>query len=345
MPTAPSRRRGATRRGARNEPRARRRGARSRIAPSRHCGSANAHRGWKRQPVGSIPGCGGDPGIVGRRCPLRSGCGAALINARVYGCSGRANIAAVSATSITWPPYMMTIREARPASRPRSWVTNNTAMPNSCCSSLISSVICACTVTSRAVVGSSAISSFGRHTSAVAIITRCCMPPENWKEYCFAREAGSGMPTLRSMSTARASAARRETGSWARTTSAICSPTVHDGCRLDIGSWNTMPRSRPRRSRSSFFERVSRSSPSNRMRPLTRWLRPGSRPMIASAVIVLPEPLSPARPSTSPAPISKLTSSRIDTHPRSAGRSTDRCSICSNVFIAPVRGHRASRRR
>ena len=39
--------------------------------------------------------------------------------------------------------------------------------------------ICAWTVTSSAVVGSSAISSFGLHESAIAIITRWRMPPEN----------------------------------------------------------------------------------------------------------------------------------------------------------------------
>jgi hypothetical protein len=35
-------------------------------------------------------------------------------------------------------------------------------------------------VTSSAVVGSSAISSFGSQASAMAIITRWRMPPENW---------------------------------------------------------------------------------------------------------------------------------------------------------------------
>ena len=39
--------------------------------------------------------------------------------------------------------------------------------------------ICACTVTSSAVVGSSAISSAGRHPIAMAIITRCSMPPDS----------------------------------------------------------------------------------------------------------------------------------------------------------------------
>ena len=40
--------------------------------------------------------------------------------------------------------------------------------------------ICACVVTSSAVVGSSAISSAGSLMSAIAIITRWRMPPENW---------------------------------------------------------------------------------------------------------------------------------------------------------------------
>ena len=55
-----------------------------------------------------------------------------------------------------------------------------TAELNSSCRSRIRSRICACTVTSSAVVGSSAISSSGSHDSAIAIIARCRMPPENW---------------------------------------------------------------------------------------------------------------------------------------------------------------------
>ena len=54
-----------------------------------------------------------------------------------------------------------------------------TAVPVSAWSRSISSRICACTVTSSAVVGSSAISSFGELISAIAIIARWRMPPEN----------------------------------------------------------------------------------------------------------------------------------------------------------------------
>ena len=54
------------------------------------------------------------------------------------------------------------------------------AMPSRSCSSCTSSMICACVVTSSAVVGSSAISSDGLVASPMAIITRWRMPPENW---------------------------------------------------------------------------------------------------------------------------------------------------------------------
>ena len=38
----------------------------------------------------------------------------------------------------------------------------------------------ACTVTSSAVVGSSATSTFGWHATAMAIMTRWRMPPDSW---------------------------------------------------------------------------------------------------------------------------------------------------------------------
>ena len=54
------------------------------------------------------------------------------------------------------------------------------ALPKSSWSLLIRFMICACVVTSSAVVGSSAISRSGLLISAIAIITRWRMPPENW---------------------------------------------------------------------------------------------------------------------------------------------------------------------
>ena len=54
----------------------------------------------------------------------------------------------------------------------------------------MTSRICACTVTSSAVVGSSAISTSGSLAIAMAIIARWRMPPENSCGYCLARVLG-----------------------------------------------------------------------------------------------------------------------------------------------------------
>ena len=53
------------------------------------------------------------------------------------------------------------------------------AIPSRFCSPARSSRICACTVTSSAVVGSSAISTSGSQASAMAIITRWRWPPDS----------------------------------------------------------------------------------------------------------------------------------------------------------------------
>ena len=54
------------------------------------------------------------------------------------------------------------------------------AVPNSSWTLLITLSTWAWTVTSSAVVGSSAMSSAGFRATAIAIITRWRMPPENW---------------------------------------------------------------------------------------------------------------------------------------------------------------------
>ena len=81
------------------------------------------------------------------------------------------------ASSIARPAYMTTTSSATSATTPRSCVIMMIAVPCSACSCRISSRICACVVTSSAVVGSSAISRSGSLISAIAIITRCRMPP------------------------------------------------------------------------------------------------------------------------------------------------------------------------
>ena len=92
------------------------------------------------------------------------------------------------------PAYMTATRSARPAITPRSWVTRITDIPSRCRRSSISSRICFWIVTSSAVVGSSAISSLGSQASAMAIMTRCRIPPENWCGYSPSRSPGLRHP-------------------------------------------------------------------------------------------------------------------------------------------------------
>ena len=91
-------------------------------------------------------------------------------------------------------------------------------------------------VTSRAVVGSSAISSLGSHASAMAIITRWRMPPDSSWGYCFRRFSGSLMPTSVSSSLARSLASFLDLPVCSKITSRIWLPMVYTGFRLVMGS-------------------------------------------------------------------------------------------------------------
>ena len=103
-------------------------------------------------------------------------------------------------------------------------MTSSSAMPVSARRPSSRSRICACTVTSSAVVGSSATRISGSHASAIAISARWRIPPENSCGRDRARRAASGMPTRSSTSTARVHAALRDAAECVRYTSAIWSP-------------------------------------------------------------------------------------------------------------------------
>ena len=77
------------------------------------------------------------------------------------------------------PAYITMIRSAIPATTPRSWVIR---ISEACVCSFAArsaSSTWAWMVTSSAVVGSSAIITSGSLAMAMAITTRCRMPPEN----------------------------------------------------------------------------------------------------------------------------------------------------------------------
>ena len=159
------------------------------------------HRGAKAQP-------GGRPQHVRRRAgdrdqPRRARAPAGTPSRpRVYGCEHSRNSDSTSPRSTARPAYMTCTRSTTRATTPRSWVISTIAVLSSCWMRCITSRIWACTVTSSAVVGSSAMSTSGSLAIAMAIITRWRMPPENSCGYCSARWAGCGMPTMPSRSTA-----------------------------------------------------------------------------------------------------------------------------------------------
>src|SRR5437764_3370469 len=143
-------------------------------------GCAYGQRGWKWQPEGGLMRLGGVPGMGNRSASsLPSSRGIERSRPQVYGCSGRANTASAEAVSTIRPAYMTATSSAISATTPRSCVMITIAIPSSRWRRSISARIWAWTVTSSAVVGSSAIRSFGSLASAIAIMARWRIPPEN----------------------------------------------------------------------------------------------------------------------------------------------------------------------
>ena len=182
--------------------------------------------------------------------------------------------------------------------------------------------ICACTVTSSAVVGSSAMSRSGSPARAMAIIARCRMPPDNWWGYARAASEGSGIATSSSNAIARSSASRPRARPCTARTSAICVPTVCTGSSAVIGSWKTNPIRRPRTPHHSSSDRPTRSRPSSSTAPPVVRPGAGTRPMTPNAVSDLPLPDSPTRPSVSPRWMSNDTPRTACSQPAPRGNAT-----------------------
>ncbi len=235
----------------------------------------------------------------------------------------------MGAFSTTRPAYITAISSARPATTPRSWVTRIMPMKRSRCWNWSRSRIWACTVTSRAVVGSSAKSSLGPQASAMAIITRWRMPPESWWGYSFSRRAGSGMPTdlSRARATSLASCLEMSRCSWSD--SVIWRPILRTGLRAVMGSWNTIAICWPQYGRMSLGDSWAMSAPSKRMRP-SRTALGASSPMIERASTDLPDPDSPTMPRVLPRSRVKVMPATALTMPRSVWNEVRRSSISSS---------------
>ena len=115
----------------------------------------------------------------------------------------------------------------------------STAVSSSDWSWLTRSRTSASTVASSPVVGSSRINNSGFLASAMAITTRCCMPPESWCGYRVSTLDGSAICTVTSASFARSRASLLGTPSTVNA-SATCVPTFSDGFNAEPGFWYTI---------------------------------------------------------------------------------------------------------
>ncbi len=195
-----------------------------------------------------------------------------------------------------------------------SWVISTIAAPVSRLRSAIRSRISACTVTSSAVVGSSAISRSGPQAIAAAIITRWRMPPDSSCGYCLRRRFASGMRTFSSHSCACAIAALASMPRCSRSGSAICSPMRTCGVSAVSGSWKIIVILEPRMSFSWPGFSPSSSLPLNLADPSARPFC-ANRPITAMKVWLLPDPLSPTTPRHSPRPTLSETPRTASTTP------------------------------
>src|SRR5213594_483865 len=195
----------------------------------------------------------------------------------------------------------------------RSWEIKIIERSSSRLSRSRSSRICAWIMTSSAVTGSSAITIRGLHARAIAIITRCRMPPENSCGYSRARSRW--IPTSSRSSPTRFIAASLSTLSWMTIGSAIWSPIRFTGFSAFIAPWKMIEMCFHRIPRSWPSETFARSYPTYSIVPSTIFPFDGRRRMIDRAAVVLPQPLSPASPRLSPSPKVKSTPSTARTVP------------------------------
>ena len=163
----------------------------------------------------------------------------------VYGWSGLLNNSSTGAISTIWPAYITQTLSAVWATTPKSWVINIIPEFIWFCNSFIKSRICAWIVTSSAVVGSSAIKTWGLQLKAIAIITLCLIPPDNWWGNCLAITSAFSIPTFFRRSTAFAWRCFLSKSVWYNKASSICSPILINGLRDANGSWNIIPISPP----------------------------------------------------------------------------------------------------
>ncbi len=222
-------------------------------------------------------------------------------------------MSAVVPLSTTSPAYMTTPLSQVSAITERSWLMRMKERSSSVRSRWMSSRICACTMTSSAVVGSSPMTSLGLQARAMAIMARWRMPPLSWCGKSITRLGL--MPTRSKSSRTRTIALASERPSCSWMGSAICLPVSRTGLSAFIAPWKMMLISFQRILLMPYSVRLARLRPSKRTSPETMRPFSGSSLSRLSAAVVLPQPDSPARPRLSPGATVKETSCTALTSP------------------------------
>src|SRR5436309_360693 len=269
-------------------------------ASCRQRSSTRGHRGWNGQPAGGFAGSGGCPSMAVRRSRPSPSLGIDSRRAWVYGWAGALKIWRIGPASTIRPAYITATRSHILATIPRLWVMKIIARWRARCRSRSRFRYCAWMVTSRLVVGSSAIKRRGSHEIAIAPTMRWRIPPDIWCGYSRTRSSGAAIRTARRSSLARTQALPRLAPSWTRIDSATGSPIVKSGLSEAIGSCRIIAIRLPRILRIWAAGFRSRSSPSNRTSPATIRAAGGRSLRSESASVVLPERDSPTMPSVSP---------------------------------------------
>ena len=98
------------------------------------------------------------------------------------------------------------------------------------------------------------------------------------------------------------------------------------------GSWKIIAILRPRQARIASSERSGSETPSKRMSPVRSFDSSGKRRMIADAVRLFPQPLSPTSAKVSPSRTAKLTSESASRGPFAEGRASFTCERERRIF-------------
>ena len=232
--------------------------------------------------------------------------GNAAASARVYGCAGDSNTCLAGPSSTMSPAYMIASRSLTSSRTDRSCVMNSIARPSSLWSFFSSWSTCACTITSSAVVGSSAIDQLGRARERHRDHHALTLTARELVRVVVALAAPAGRPARGDPWRARtpgAGARDCARGSLRRAGRRRGSPGRARAC----APWKTIDVCDPTRRRGARRVVISRtSSPFRRIEPLYPWHPCGRSRRSPSPIVDLPHPDSPASPSTSPRSIVEI---------------------------------------